>query len=96
MAQSYLHLTPRWPLYSLDVPLMVVLFLHEPPLPGDQVLDVLAELEHLDPAALGHLTSGQTGRGLPEVEDSLTELTVLHQDGVDTFLKYKERFEKGR
>ena len=73
--------------YSLDVPLMVILLLHEPPLPGDEVLDVLAELEHLDPAPLAHLTPGQAGRGLPEVKDSLTELPVLQQDGLDTFLK---------
>ena len=76
--------------YSLDVPLVVVLLLHEAPLPGDEVLDVLAQLEHLHAAALGHLTPSQTGRGLTEVKDSFTENSVLHQDGLDTFLKYTD------
>ena len=71
--------------------LVVVLLLHEAPLPGDEVLDVLTQLEHLHTAALAHLTSSQAGRGLAEVKDSFIENSVLHQDGLDTFLKHKER-----
>ena len=71
--------------------LVVVLLLHEAPLPGDEVLDVLTQLEHLHAAALTHLTSSQTRRGLAEVKDSFIENSVLHQDGLDTFLKHKER-----
>ena len=71
--------------------LVVVLLLHEAALPGDEVLDVLTQLEHLHAAALAHLTSSQAGRGLAEVKDSFIENSVLHQDGLDTFLKHKER-----
>ena len=76
--------------HSLNVPLVVVLLLHETPLPGDEVLDVLAQLEHLHSTSLGHLTSSQTSCSLAEVKDSFTENSVLHQDGLDTFLKYTE------
>ena len=75
---------------SLDVSLVVVLLLHEAPLPGDEVLNVLTQLEHLHSTSLAHLTSSQTRRGLAEVKDSLTENSVLHQDGLDTLLKHKE------
>ena len=43
--------------YSLDVSLVVILLLHEAPLSGDEVLNVLTQLEHLHAAALAHLTS---------------------------------------
>ena len=76
--------------HLLDVSLVVVLLLHEAALPGDEVLDVLTELEHLHTAALRHLASSKTGRGLAEVEDSFTENSVLYQNGLDTFLKYTE------
>ena len=70
--------------------LVVILLLHEAALPGDEVLDVLTELEHLHASALRHLASSKTGRGLAEVEDSFTENSVLYQNGLDTFLKYTE------
>ena len=60
-------------LYSLDVSLVVILLLDERPLPVDENLQLLAELEHLHAAAR---QAGLLG-GLPQLEDPLGEKSVL-------------------
>ena len=69
---------------SLDVPLVLVLLLHEAALHVLQVLDVRPQLEHVHAAA----HAGQARLGLAEVEDPLVENSVLDEDGLDPFLQH--------
>ena len=64
--------------------LVVIFLLYESPLPVDENLQLLAELEHLHPAPR---QAGLLG-GLAELEDPLGEKSVLSRDDVHTFLEY--------
>ena len=65
---------------------MVVFLLHEAPLPVQESLHLLAQLEHVHTAA----SASEARRGLPQVEDTLVEDSVLDQDRLDSLLKVVE------
>ena len=67
------------------MPFVFVLLLYEPPLPVDEDLELLAQLEHL------HAPACQAGGlgGLAELVDPLGEDSVLYRDGVHTLLQYQ-------
>ena len=60
---------------------MIVLLLHEAPLPVQEGLHLLTQLEHV------HMSSRKTRRGLPQVQDTFVEDSVLDKDGLNSFLK---------